>query len=103
MDIQTQKDRLAADMKLVMTDLEALLRSTADQANGEMEEWHARLRDHMAGMKRSLADMEHNAVDKAKAAGRATNQYVHEHPWRSIGIAAGVGAVVGVLVTMLRR
>jgi len=38
------------------------------------------------------------AVAKVKAAGHATDEFVHENPWKSIGIAAGVGLVVGLLV-----
>lgn len=103
MDTQTHKDRLAADMKLVMNDVEALLRSTANQANGEMEEWHSRLRDRVSDMKHRLGQMERSAADKARAAGRATDEYVHQHPWQSVGIAAGAGALVGVLLMNLRR
>ena len=34
-----------------------------------------------------------------KAAARATDDWVHENPWGSIGIAAGVGFLVGLLVS----
>ena len=78
MDTQTQKDRLAADMKLVMNDVEALLRSTANQANGEMEEWHARLRDRVSDMKHRLGELERSAADKARAAGRAIGNTHHK-------------------------
>jgi ElaB/YqjD/DUF883 family membrane-anchored ribosome-binding protein len=29
---------------------------------------------------------------------RATDDYVHEHPWRAVGVAAAVGFLVGLLV-----
>ena len=35
---------------------------------------------------------------RAKAAGHATDEFVQEHPWQSIGIAAGLGLVVGLLI-----
>jgi ElaB/YqjD/DUF883 family membrane-anchored ribosome-binding protein len=37
-------------------------------------------------------------VEKGKKAVRATDDYVHEHPWQAIGIAAGVGVLVGLLI-----
>jgi ElaB/YqjD/DUF883 family membrane-anchored ribosome-binding protein len=39
------------------------------------------------------------AVAKAKAAGHATDEFVHQNPWKSIGISAGVGLLVGLLVS----
>ena len=37
-------------------------------------------------------------VERAKAAANATNGYVHENPWPSIGVAAGIAFVAGLLV-----
>ena len=34
----------------------------------------------------------------AKAAAKATDGYVHENPWKSVGIAAGVGLLLGMLI-----
>jgi ElaB/YqjD/DUF883 family membrane-anchored ribosome-binding protein len=42
--------------------------------------------------------MEDAVVAQTKAAAQATDQYVHENPWPSIGIAAVAGLVVGVLL-----
>ena len=39
------------------------------------------------------------AQDKAKAAARATDDYVHDHPWRAVGIGALAGLVVGMLIS----
>jgi ElaB/YqjD/DUF883 family membrane-anchored ribosome-binding protein len=30
---------------------------------------------------------------------RATDDYVHEHPWRAVGAAAGVGLIIGLLIS----
>jgi ElaB/YqjD/DUF883 family membrane-anchored ribosome-binding protein len=53
-------------------------------------------------MNQAKVDMLHlqeAAVAKAKAAGHATDEFVHDNPWQSIGIAAGVGLVLGLLVS----
>ena len=49
--------------------------------------------------KADLVHLQEAAVAKAKAAGHATDEFVHENPWRSIGIAAGVGLVMGLLIS----
>jgi ElaB/YqjD/DUF883 family membrane-anchored ribosome-binding protein len=42
--------------------------------------------------------VEELALEKAKAAAAATDEYVHEHPWHAVGVAAGVGLVIGLLI-----
>ena len=46
-----------------------------------------------------LADAEAVMLDKTKQAARATDEYVHENPWKAVGIAAGVGFLVGLLIS----
>ncbi|MDQ1316092.1 MAG: hypothetical protein QG662_2201, partial [Pseudomonadota bacterium] len=35
---------------------------------------------------------------RTKAAAKATDEYVHVHPWQAIGVAASVGVVIGLLI-----
>jgi ElaB/YqjD/DUF883 family membrane-anchored ribosome-binding protein len=39
------------------------------------------------------------AVEKAKARVAATDEYVHANPWQMIGVAAAVGALIGMLIS----
>jgi ElaB/YqjD/DUF883 family membrane-anchored ribosome-binding protein len=48
--------------------------------------------------KADLAQMQHAAIAKVRDAGHATDEFVHENPWKSIGVAAGIGMVVGLLI-----
>jgi ElaB/YqjD/DUF883 family membrane-anchored ribosome-binding protein len=92
------KDKLISDVKLVIADTEELLRATAGQAGDKIADIRARTQDRLAGAKIKLADAEAAIVDKAKQAGRVADDYVHDNPWRSVGIAAGVGFIVGLLI-----
>jgi ElaB/YqjD/DUF883 family membrane-anchored ribosome-binding protein len=38
-------------------------------------------------------------VARAKQAAKATDDYVHENPWKAVGIGAGVGLIVGMLIS----
>ncbi|MGE5467879.1 MAG: DUF883 family protein [Ignavibacteria bacterium] len=96
-DIVT-KDKLVADLKVVVADTEELLRATAGQAGDKIAVIRDRLQDHLSNAKASLADAQAAMVDRAKQVGRYTDDYVHDNPWRSVGIAAGVGLVVGLLI-----
>jgi ElaB/YqjD/DUF883 family membrane-anchored ribosome-binding protein len=92
------KDRLIADMKVVVSDAEELLRATASQAGDKVTELRGKIQDNLSKAKASLADAQAAVVEKAKEAGHATDEYVHENPWKSVGIAAGIGLVIGLLI-----
>ena len=94
----TQKDKLMTDLRLVITDAEELLRMTADEAGEGAADIRSRVQAKMNQAKVDLINLQAVAVAKAKAAGHATDDFVHENPWKSIGVAAGVGLVVGLLI-----
>jgi ElaB/YqjD/DUF883 family membrane-anchored ribosome-binding protein len=93
-----QTDKLMADLRLVVADAEELLRTTAGQAGEGAAELRAKVQASLARARDSLLQAQDAAISKAKAAGRAADDYVHENPWRSIGIAAGFGLLVGLLI-----
>ena len=93
------KDKLMSDLRVVVADGEELLRMTADQAGAAAADLRSRLQVRMNQAKTDLMRLQESAVIKAKAAGHATDEFVHENPWKSIGVAAGVGLVVGLLIS----
>ena len=93
-----QRDKLMGDLKLVIADTEELLRLTADQASEAATEVRGRIQGRLQQAKVELAHVQEVAVAKVKAAGHATDEFVHENPWQSIGIGAGVGLLVGLLI-----
>ena len=93
-----QKDKLMADLRVVISDAEELLRLGAEQTGASANEWRARVEDRLSRAKLKLADLQESAVAKARAAGHAADDYVHEHPWKAIGAAAGIGLIVGLLI-----
>ncbi|HOE43710.1 MAG TPA: DUF883 family protein [Rhodoferax sp.] len=97
--IQLSKDKLAQDLHQGIADAEELLRLTADQVGESATELRGRMRDRLSRAKAELAHLQEVTVAKAKAAGHATDEFVHENPWKSIGIAAGLGLVVGLLIS----
>jgi ElaB/YqjD/DUF883 family membrane-anchored ribosome-binding protein len=92
------REKLAADLKAVIRDTEELLTATAGQAGEKIHAARARAEETLRTAKARLADLGEAGVEKAKAAAKATDTYVHENPWQSIGIAAGVGFLLGLLV-----
>lgn len=92
------KDKLIADFKVVVADAEELLRATANQAGDKAADLRAKIQNRLADAKLRIADAEAAVVDRAKQVGRAADTYVHDNPWRSVGVAAGFGFIVGLLI-----
>lgn len=97
-EVSVNKEKLVQDFKTVYTDVEELLRATASQTGEKVAALRERLQDHMHKAKDHLAEAKEIAIEKTKEAARATDDYVNENPWKAVGIAAGVGLVIGLLI-----
>ena len=97
-DSQVTKDKLVSDFKAVVADTEELLKLTAGQAGDKVADVRVRLTDKLTSAKYKLQDLEAAVVQKTKAAARATDDYVHDNPWKSVSVAAGVGLLLGILI-----
>ena len=53
---------------------------------------------NLAVAKKRFCALEQAAMESTKAAAKATDAYVHENPWQTIGIAAGLGGAIGVMI-----
>jgi len=93
-----QKDKLMADLQLVMADAEALLSATAGDAGVGVAELRKRVQATLSNAKTGLIEVQAAVVDKAKVAAKVTDEYVHDNPWKSISIAAGAGLLIGLLL-----
>lgn len=93
MNKQTQD--VAEAMGTLAEDARNLMSATADVAGEKVGEARKRLAAALQSGKEIYGRVREKAVEGAKAADEA----VHEHPYQAIGIAFGVGAIVGYLVS----
>lgn len=98
-DTAVSKDKLVQDLKVVIADAEELLRATASQAGEKAAQAREKIQDSLHKAKIKLAEAEDVVIDKTKQAARATDEYVHEHPWRAVSVAAGIGLIIGMLIS----
>lgn len=92
------KDKLVSDMRVVISDAEEILRATAGAAGDKVGELRVRIEGRLRDAKERLADAEAALVDKTRAAARATDDFVHDEPWKAVGVAAALGLALGVLI-----
>jgi ElaB/YqjD/DUF883 family membrane-anchored ribosome-binding protein len=95
---EVTKDQLIADFNVVVADAEALLKATANQGGEKLAEVRARTEESLRAVKARLADAQEALLAKTKEAARVTDVYVHEKPWNAIGVAAGLGLLIGFLM-----
>lgn len=96
--VDASKEQLVRDFKVLVADAEALLKATAGQSGEAVAAMRAKVGESLAVAKVKLTEAEQLALAKAKAAAAATDEYVHEKPWQAVGIAAGIGLVIGLLI-----
>ena len=96
--VDASKEQLVRDFKVLVADAEALLKATAGQSGEAVAAMRAKVNESLAVAKVKMTEAEQAALVKAKAAAEATDNYVHENPWQAVGIAAGVGLVMGLLI-----
>lgn len=92
------REKLMEDLRLVVADAEALLHATGNQAGEGAAAARARIQKSLQLVKENLIDAEEAVTERAKEAADATDRYVHENPWKAIGISACVGAIIGMLI-----
>lgn len=92
-------DKLVEDLKVVMRDAEALIRATSAQTGEKIQEVRARAEESLQQARTRLSAIEDQAYQRAREVADATEVYVRENPWQSLGIAAGVGVLVGLLLS----
>jgi ElaB/YqjD/DUF883 family membrane-anchored ribosome-binding protein len=93
-DTELASERLASDLKAVVHDAEELMKATVGQAGEKVAQARSRLTAAIESAKATCQRWE----EKTVAAAKATDRTIRAHPYESIGIAFGLGLLVGVLV-----
>jgi ElaB/YqjD/DUF883 family membrane-anchored ribosome-binding protein len=81
-------DKLMDELRAAVAAAEELLSVTADQAGPKIQEARARAEELLR-----------NARGHMEGAGRELDSQVRANPWAAVGIAAGVGLILGILLS----
>ena len=88
-------EKLAADLRLVISDAEALLRATVGQAGETAAAARAKMQETLESAKLKLGPLGEEAAERVRAA----DSYVRANPWQAVGIAALAGVALGLLIS----
>ncbi len=91
---EVSKEKIKNDLKVLVHDAEDLMRVTANDLGEKAREARAKLSETLEAAKATCKRLEERTIATAKA----TDRVIREHPYQSIGIAFGLGLLIGVLV-----
>jgi ElaB/YqjD/DUF883 family membrane-anchored ribosome-binding protein len=92
------RDNLVSNLKAVIRDAEELLKSTGQQVDEGYQSARARFESSLSSAKSGLDNAQESVLARTKDAMHSTDDYVHDNPWRSVGVAAIAGVVIGLLL-----
>jgi ElaB/YqjD/DUF883 family membrane-anchored ribosome-binding protein len=96
------KDRLLAEFNAIVSETERLLKgSKAGSAQGDdapVSGLDSKLDENLKAARERLEALEDTVLSRAQAAFKATDAYVRANPWPAVGIAAGIGLLIGLLL-----
>ena len=92
---EVSTEKLVTDLKRVVRDSEELLQASAGAMGDKAQELRERLSRTLESAKAACRRLEDKAIEGAKA----TDKVIRDHPYESIGVAFGIGLLLGVLVT----
>jgi ElaB/YqjD/DUF883 family membrane-anchored ribosome-binding protein len=93
------RERLMADLRTLTHDAEDLLKATVGDASEKATEARTRLGAALARAKSTCEEMQEQTIVTAKAAAKKADTVIRDHPYESIGVAFGIGLLIGVLGT----
>jgi ElaB/YqjD/DUF883 family membrane-anchored ribosome-binding protein len=95
---QVSMDKLTADLRMLGTDVEQLLKSTAGRSGQRVAQVRGKAEESLNAARMRLVGLQDQALSKTRAAGQATDDYVRANPWQVMAISAFTGLVLGLLL-----
>jgi ElaB/YqjD/DUF883 family membrane-anchored ribosome-binding protein len=98
---EAMKQKLLADFNAFVTEADQLLKFVTDEGGDKANALRHKVEKNLNAAKERLRGLEDAVMERTKATARATDEYVHENPWQTVGIAAGLSIVFGVVIGLL--
>ena len=100
-DTQAARQKLVEDFTAVIEDSEVLLRAMASAGNEKATALRGDIERRMKDARTRIDELKGAAGERARETARQADEYVHEHPWESVAIGAGIAAVIGIVLGLL--
>ena len=95
-DAWASRDKLVEDVKVLSKDVQELLKVTASVVGDKAAEARLRVQDSLKIAQDKLSVAQEQVKAKGQEAFSVTDGYVRDNPWNAVGIAAGIGFLLGI-------
>jgi ElaB/YqjD/DUF883 family membrane-anchored ribosome-binding protein len=92
------REKLIDDVKVLAKDVQELLKATASVVGEKASDARTRVQESLKVAQTKLGTVHENAKAKGAEAAAATDEYVRDNPWNAVGIAAGLGLLIGLVI-----
>lgn len=96
---ETALSNISHEFRNFVADVESLLKATNSLSGEELARAKAKLEQRIIAAKHSAEEIGGNIANRARKTAESANNYVHEQPWPAIGASAGIGFLVGYLLS----
>ena len=91
-------DQLIDEFKSLIADAEALIKATQDHPSETIGNLGNKALETISDAKKKISSFESDLADKAKVVAEGADDFVHRNPWEAIGVAAGLGLLIGLFI-----
>jgi ElaB/YqjD/DUF883 family membrane-anchored ribosome-binding protein len=98
-NVERTRDQLVDDFSAVLDEAEDLLQKSSKESGERARDLRDQVQAKLLSAKVRLQEIQDDAVDRAKDAARATDDYVHDNPWQAVGVAAAIGFIAGMALS----
>lgn len=95
----SSQDSLLNEFQALVTDTEKLLQHSASLAGEQADHLREDIHNSLLRARETLKNAESSLREQGKLAVDSTEEYVHKHPWQALGLAAAIGALIGLLLS----
>ena len=93
------RDAIAEELRRIVEQAESLLASAGSEGDAALDSLRARVNDTLGAARARLSDLEQEARAAGRRAASATESWVRSNPWAALAIGAGIGLIVGAVLT----
>lgn len=93
------REKLMSDMKAIIGEAESWLESSATHSDTDAGAVQQQFQETLHTAKTDLLRLESNLMAKTRLAALATDDYVHDHPWKAVTLGATLGLLLGLVIS----
>lgn len=98
------RERLMSELKTAIDAAEGWLQQDDSEHNGNATAGKAataaqtQFKETLNTARQDLQQLQHSLQERGRSAAQSAGAYVQENPWKSVGLGAALGVIVGLLI-----